>query len=87
MKYSGLKYSGLMIGATLLTLGLAAPAGAQVYIGAGPDGVAVGVHDRDHDWRHRHHHWRGDYASDCRVTRERIHVNGRTITKTRRVCD
>lgn len=75
----------LMMGAALVTVAAAAPASAQgVYVGAGPVGVGV---DTDHRWRQRHH-WRGDYASDCRVTRERIVTpSGRVIYKTRRICD
>ena len=57
------------------------PASAQVYLG-GPYGGSVefggareGWRDRDgwrgHD-RDWHEHWRGAYAYDCRVVRERI---------------
>ena len=77
----------LLIGATLLTLGAAAPASAQVYFGAGPGGVGVGVGD-PYDHGYRRHHWRGDYASECRVVRERIITpSGRRIIKERRICD
>ncbi len=80
-----MKYS--IIGAALLTLAVAAPASAQVYFGAGPGGVGVGVGDPDYGWRHRHH-WRDDYASDCRLIRERTETpSGRIIIRTRRICD
>ncbi len=81
----------LMIAAALLTLGASVPASAQVYFGAGPGGVGVGVGDpyyNDWGWRHRHHYWRGDYASDCRVIRERIVTpSGRVIYRSRQICD
>lgn len=80
----------LMIAAALLTLGASVPASAQVYFGAGPGGVGVGVGDpyyNDWGWRHRHH-WRGAYASDCRVIRERIVTpSGRVIYRSRQICD
>ena len=76
------------------TLGLAAPASAQFFVGADPGGVGVqvgpvgaGVGPRfgDHRWQ-RHY---GAYAyGDCRTVRERIVTpRGRVIFKTRRVCD
>ncbi len=79
----------LMIAAALLTLGASVPASAQVYFGAGPVGVGVGdPYYNDWGWRHRHHYWRGDYASDCRVIRERIVTpSGRVIYRSRQICD
>lgn len=67
-------------------IAMSMPANAQgVWVGAGPVGVGVGV---DHDYGYRHHHWRGDYASSCRVERSRIVTpSGRVIFKTRRICD
>ena len=74
------------------TLGLAAPASAQFFVGADPGGVGVqvgpvgaGVGPRFDRW-HRHY---GAYAyGDCRTMRERIVTpSGRVIFKTRRICD
>jgi len=74
------------------TLGLAAPASAQFFVGADPGGVGVqvgpvgaGVGPRfDRGYRHY-----GAYAyGDCRTMRERIVTpSGRVIFKTRRICD
>ena len=83
MKYT----KPFLIGAALLTLAVSAPASAQVYLDAGPGGVGVGVGDPDYNWRHRHRYY-NDYASDCRVIRERIETpSGRVIYRTRKVCD
>ncbi|MBI3704311.1 MAG: hypothetical protein HY244_10830 [Rhizobiales bacterium] len=78
-----------LTGAALLTLAVAAPASAQVYFGAGPGGVGVGIGDPHYnDWGWRHRHYRGTYASDCRVIRERIETpSGRVIYRSRQVCD
>jgi hypothetical protein len=79
-------------GALGLTV-LSAPAIAQVHLGVGPDGVEVGAgrdHDRDWDGRWHHREYRGAYASDgdCRVIRDRtVTPSGRTITRTKRICD
>jgi len=82
----------------LISLGaltLAVPASAQVYFGAGPGGVEVGVggprYGRyyDDDWRWRQRRLGGDYAygSNCRVVRERIETpSGRVIFRSRRDC-
>ena len=80
----------LLIAAASLTLATTAPASAQVYIGAGPDGASVGVGDPDYGWRHLH--WRhGDDAyarGDCRVIRERVVTpSGRVIHRSREICD
>lgn len=83
------------------TLGVAAPASAQVYFGADPGGVGVqvgpigaGVGPRygDDDWRYRHHRHRGyrayAYGEDCRVIRSRtVTPSGRVIVRTRQICD
>lgn len=83
-----MRTSHTMIGAALLTLAVASPASAQVYLDAGPRGVDVGVGSPDYGWRHRHRHWRDDYASDCRVIRERIVTpSGRVIYRSRQICD
>ncbi|MBI2714966.1 MAG: hypothetical protein HYX37_11020 [Rhizobiales bacterium] len=80
-----------LTGAALLTLVVSAPASAQVYFGAGPGGVGVGIGDpyyNDYGWRHRHHYWGGAYASDCRVIRERIITpSGRVVFRSRQICD
>jgi hypothetical protein len=78
-----------LTGAALFTLVMSAPASAQVYLDAGPGGVAVGVGDPDYNWRYRQrNYWRDDYASDCRVIRERIVTpSGRVIIRTRQICD
>jgi hypothetical protein len=53
-------------------------AGSGVGVRVGPDGIRIGPRER----------WRGHYASDCRVIKERIvRPNGTVVTKTRRVCD
>ena len=82
----------------MLSLGaltFAAPALSQVYFGAGPGGVEVGVggphYGRyyDDDWRWRHRRFGDGYAygGNCRVIRERIETpSGRVILKSRREC-
>jgi hypothetical protein len=77
-------------------LGVAAPASAQLYAGAGPGGVGVQVGPfgagvgPDFGWRHRR--WQGaygayGYADDCRLVRERVITpSGRRIIRTQRVC-
>ena len=79
---------------------VAVPASAEVFIGAdrsgagvqvGPVGVGVGPRfGWDDGYRHRRH-YDGYYAygaADCRVIRERIETpSGRTIIKSRRICD
>ena len=76
------------------TLGLAAPASAQFFVGADPGGVGVqvgplgaGVGPRFYG--DRWHRGYGAYAyGDCRVVRERIVTpRGRVIFRTHRVCD
>jgi hypothetical protein len=77
-------------------LGVAAPASAQFYAGAGPGGVGVQVGPfgagvgPDFGWGHRR--WHGAYgaygfADDCRLVRERVMTpSGRFIIRTQRVC-
>jgi hypothetical protein len=82
-----------------VALAAAAPASAQVYLGAdsggagvrvGPFGLGVGP---DYGWRDRY--WRGhdayayrDYGPDCRVIQQRVVTpSGRVIFRTHRVCD
>lgn len=88
----------LLLGvAAAATLAMAAPASAQVYFGADPDGVGVqvgpigaGVGPRYWDHRHsyRGHAYRGAYAyGDCRVVRSRVVTpNGRVVWRSRQVC-
>ena len=69
--------------AATLAIAAAAPASAQVYfdrhgVDVGP--LRFGEPHRDH--------WRRDYASDCRVVRERIVTpSGRVVYETHRTCD
>ncbi len=80
----------LMISAASLMLAVAVPASAQVYFGAGPGGVEVGV-GPTYGWRHRHwrdRYWDDAYAGDCRVIRERfVTPDGRVIYRSRQICD
>lgn len=87
----------LFVAAAITALGLAAPAGAQVYFGAGPGGVGVQLDSGDGRYRgHRGHYgYRGErgydrgysYASDCRVVRSRVVTqSGRIVVRTRRIC-
>jgi hypothetical protein len=79
------------------TLGIAAPASAQPYLGAGPGGVGVQVGPfaagvgpaYDPYWGPRHRwHDAYAYAGACRIVRERIVTpSGRRIIRTHRVCD
>lgn len=88
----------LLIGLTAAAaLGVAAPASAQVYFGAGPGGVEVGVggpryYDDDdryrYGYRHRPAYRAYAYGDDCRVIRSRVETpSGRVIVRTRQVCD
>ena len=84
--------------ATAAALATAAPASAQVFLGAGPGGAGVevgpfaaGVGPR-YGWRDHYRDdrgWRGDYAyAPCRVVRERVRrtPSGRLIIRTHRDC-
>jgi hypothetical protein len=88
------------IAAAGLTLGVAAPASAQVGVGVGPGGAGVqvgpfgaGVGPAYDNWGYGHRRYHEpygayNYAGDCRVVRERITTpSGRLITRTHRVCD
>jgi hypothetical protein len=80
------------------TLGLAAPASAQVWGGVGPGGVGVQVGPFGagvgpaYGWG-PHDRWHGAYgaygfAGECRVIRERmITPSGRRVIRTRQICD
>lgn len=81
----------LFIAAAVATVGLAAPATAQVYGYADPGGVGVRVGPfgagvgSDPYWRHRHYSY--GYG-ECRMIRERIITpSGRVVFQERRVCD
>lgn len=86
----------LLIGLTAAAaLGVAAPASAQVYFGAGPGGVEVGVggpryyrdYHYDYGYRYRPAYRAYAYGDECRVIRSRVETpSGRVIIKTRRVC-
>lgn len=85
----------LLLGLTAAAaLGVAVPASAQVYFGAGPGGVEVGVggpryYDRDYyGYRYRPGYRAYAYDDDCRTIRSRtVTPSGRVIVTTRRVCD
>ena len=79
----------LLIAVASLTLAATVPASAQVYFGAGPGGVDVGVGNPDYGWRHRH--WRHGYnlyaRGDCRIIRERVVTPyGRVFYRSREIC-
>jgi hypothetical protein len=89
----------LFVVAAAATLGLAAPASAQVFMGADSGGVGVqlgplgvGVGPRFSDDRYYRHH--GDYydanayyGGDCRLVRSRyVTPRGRVAFRTRRIC-
>jgi len=88
----------LFIGAAALALGVAAPASAQFYAGAGPGGVGVevgpfgaGVGPGYWGPRQRWHRAYGaydyDYAGNCHLERERVVTpRGHMIIRTHRVC-
>jgi hypothetical protein len=73
--------------AAAATLGLAAPAAAQVVIRGGDDGVKVRV-GSSHDRGWHRGHYRRHYAYErCRVVKTRtVRPNGTVVVKTRRVC-
>ena len=76
----------------------AAPAGAQVFIGAdsggagvqlGPVGVGVGPRFSDDGYYHRRgYDANAYYGGDCRLIRSRVVTpSGRVVVRTRRACD
>jgi hypothetical protein len=79
----------LFVAVASVTMAVAVPAVAQVYIGGGPtpggvDAAPVGPNYRSYD------QWRGDEADvgDCHVVRERtIRPNGRVTVRSYRECD
>ena len=81
-----------------VTLFAAAPAGAQVFIGAdsggagvqlGPVGVGVGPRFSDDGYYHRRgYNANAYYGGDCRLIRSRVVTpSGRVVVRTRRACD
>jgi len=89
----------LLIGAAAaLAIGVATPASAQLYAGAGPGGVGVqvgplgagvgpGYWGPHHRWHRAYGAYDYDYAGACRLERERIMTpSGRVIFRTHRVC-
>jgi hypothetical protein len=88
----------LLAAATLAAMGVAAPANAQLYVGADPGGVGVqvgpvGAGIGPDYWGDSYHHryWHEHYAysgPECRHVRTRIVTpNGNVIWRTRRECD
>jgi len=79
-----------------VTLFAAAPAGAQVFIGAdsggagvqlGPVGVGVGPRFSDDRYYRRGYDANAYYGSDCRLIRSRVVTpGGRVVFRTRQVC-
>ena len=84
----------LGIAAATAMLFAAAPANAQVYLGANPGGVGLqvgplGVGVGPDYWGYHHRYWR-DYAYEpyCHIVRTRIVTpRGHVIWRTRRVCE
>ncbi len=84
----------LGVAAASAMLFAAAPASAEVYLGADPGGVGVqvgplGVGVGPDYWNYHHRYWR-DYAYEpyCHLVRTRIVTpRGEVIWRTRRVCD
>ncbi len=82
----------LLIGlAAAATLGVVAPASAQVYFGVGPGGFGVGIGSPGYYYSGRPYYYRdygGAYVSNCRVVRERIvQPSGWVDYRDREVCD
>jgi hypothetical protein len=80
------------------TLGIAAPASAQVFIGAdsggagvqlGPLGAGVGPRFSNDGYYHRRgYDANAYYAGDCRLIRSRVVTpSGHVVFRTRRICD
>ena len=84
----------LLFAATAIAaIGVAAPAGAQVYLGADPGGVGVqvgpfGAGVGPGYWGGpRRHYERYGYVDDCRTIRTRVVTpSGRVIYRAREVC-
>jgi len=86
----------LFVAAAIAALGVAAPASAQVFIGAdrggagvqvGPLGVGVGPRFSDDGYYHRRgYEANAYYGDDCRLIRTRIVRHGHVTYRTRRIC-
>jgi hypothetical protein len=81
----------LLAAAAAGALFAAAPANAQVYLGADPGGVGVQVGPFGvgvgPNWGYRHG-WRDAYYQDCRTVRQRIVTPaGNVVYRSQRVCD
>jgi hypothetical protein len=82
--------------AAVAALGVAAPASAQVFIGAdqsgagvqlGPLGVGVGPRFSDDGYYHRRGYDANAYeGNDCRTVRTRVVRHGHVRYRTRRIC-
>ncbi len=83
--------------ATVTVIGIAAPASAQVFLGAdshgagvqlGPLGIGVGPRFHEDGYRHRRGYDANDaYYGNCRVIRVRtVTRSGHVRYRTRRVC-
>ena len=84
----------LGVAAATVMLFAAAPASAQVYLGADPRGVGVqvgplGVGVGPDYWGYHHRYWRDyAYAEPCHAVRTRIVTpRGHIIWRTHRVCE
>lgn len=68
-------------------IGVATPAGAQIWFDVGP--VAARIGPPPWEWRHRPVYREYAYVvGGCRVIRERIRrPNGRVIVREREICD
>ena len=81
MKTVLLAVAAVMIAATV-------PAAAQVAVGVGPGGAAVRIGEPHRGYDRGYHRDRYAYRSHCRTERVVIQGrHGRTIVKTRRICN
>ncbi len=87
----------LFVAAAVAALGVAAPASAQVFIGAdqsgagvqiGPVGAGVGPRFSGGGYYHRRGYDANAYydRNDCRMVRTRVMRNGHVRYRTRQVC-
>lgn len=86
----------LFVAAAIAALGVAAPAGAQIFLGAddrgagvqvGPIGVGVGPGFSDQGYYDRRGYEANAYeANDCHVVRSRVVRHGHVSYRTRRIC-
>ena len=88
----------IFVAVAAVTLGLAVPASAQVFLGAdsygagvqfGPLGVGVGPRFSDDRYYHRRRGYRANayYRDNCHQVRARVvRRDGRVVYRTRQVC-